>query len=234
MANERDAETVEQLNGLGQLAAGVGHHVINAFSAIVSNAEILRLIPDSPRPIDPVAIAEIIIQTAVDASGVARRLIDYSRTATATGEGPIDLPGLIGEVVAHQKEAGSPSIHWAVEAQAVPSLPGNPIQLVAMLSHIFQNARESLPASGGSIQVTTRQDARGWILVEIRDTGQGMSQRQVERAVEPFFTTKSGHFGVGLSIANGIWRRHKGTLAILSQQGQGTTVRLGIEPPRSG
>ncbi len=54
-----------------------------------------------------------------------------------------------------------------------------------------------------------------------------------ERAVEPFFTTKSGHAGVGLSIANGIWRRHRGTLALQSQTGEGTRVRLCVEPDRS-
>jgi signal transduction histidine kinase len=107
------------------------------------------------------------------------------------------------------------------------------VQLVAVLTHLLANAREALPPTGGSISVAVGRDEGGWIFVEVRDTGRGMSPQDVERAVEPFFTTKAGHLGVGLSIANGIWRRHKGTLAIRSQLGEGTRVRLKIEPPRS-
>jgi signal transduction histidine kinase len=70
-------------------------------------------------------------------------------------------------------------------------------------------------------------------VLEVRDTGHGIPHATVERAVEPFFTTKAGHFGVGLSIANGIWRRHRGTLALRSQAGEGTTVRLCVEPDRA-
>lgn len=234
MANDPHADAVEQLNALGQLAAGVGHHVINAFSAVVSNAEILRLIPTSPKPIDPAAIAEIIIRTAVEASGVARRLIDYSRTATAIGEAQVELEKLVPGVVEFERLRSPSGIDWSVEASPVPLVPGNPVQLAAMLGHVLANAREALPSSGGSIKVVTGRDERGWGFVEVRDTGRGMSQQEVERAVEPFFTTKAGHLGVGLSIANGIWRRHKGTLSIRSQLGEGTRVRLGIEPPRTG
>ena len=49
-------------------------------------------------------------------------------------------------------------------------------------------------------------------MLELRDSGQGMDEATLVRAVEPFFSTKPGHLGVGLSIANGIWRRHRGTL----------------------
>jgi signal transduction histidine kinase len=233
MANDPHADAVEQLNALGQLAAGVGHHVINAFSAVVSNAEILRLNPHSPKPNDPAAIAEIIIRTAVEASGVARRLIDYSRAATAVGESQVELGKLVPGVVEAERLRSPAGLTWTIEANSVPAIPGNPVQIAAMLGHLLANAREALPASGGAIHVTIGRDDRGWVFVEVRDTGKGMSQHDVERAIEPFFTTKAGHLGVGLSIANGIWRRHKGTLAIRSQPGEGTRVRLGIEPPRS-
>ena len=85
---------------------------------------------------------------------------------------------------------------------------------------------------GGAISIarSTSVDSRGWGVLEIRDSGQGMEPEAQERATEPFFSTKSGHIGVGLSIANGIWRRHKGTLSIRSLPGEGTTLRLCVEP----
>ena len=58
-----------------------------------------------------------------------------------------------------------------------------------------------------------------------------MDGEVLRQAVEPFFSTKPAHLGVGLSIANGIWRRHRGTLSIRSQPGEGTAVRLCVMPP---
>lgn len=49
-------------------------------------------------------------------------------------------------------------------------------------------------------------------------------------SIEPFFTTKKGRLGIGLSIANGIWRRHRGTLALLTRPGEGVTVRMCVDP----
>jgi two-component system NtrC family sensor kinase len=233
MAHDQTSDATEQLNALGQLSAGVGHHVINAFSAVVSNAEILRLLKESDRPIDPVSLADTIIRTAVEASGVARRLIDYSRTATATGEAPVELDRLAAEVLEAEKARGPAHIDWISELLPVPTVPGSHIQLTAMLGHLIANAREALPPSGGSITLATGHDDRGWVVLEVHDTGRGMTPQEQERAVEPFFTTKAGHLGVGLSIANGIWRRHRGTLAIRSQLGEGTRVRLCIEPMRA-
>lgn len=225
-------EANEHLNALGQLAAGVGHHVINAFSAIVSNAEILRLLPDSPRSFDPTATADIIIQTALDASGVARRLIDYSRAATSTGDSMVCLATVAERVMSERKEDSSPGIDWEFRAAPVPPIPGSAIQIQVMLNHLIANAKEALSPRGGVIRLDVNHDERGWIVLDVRDDGVGMSARELERAIEPFFTAKPGHLGVGLSIANGIWRRHRGTLAIRSEPGSGTCVRLSIEPPR--
>jgi signal transduction histidine kinase len=99
-----------------------------------------------------------------------------------------------------------------------------------MVHLLLANAYEAMPRGQGDIAVTASTDARGWNVLEIRDSGAGMDPSTLERSVEPFFSTKPGHLGIGLSIANGIWRRHRGTLAIQSQPGEGTRVRLAVEP----
>lgn len=234
MSSAERTEVVEQLNDLGQLAAGVGHHVINAFSAIVSNAELLRLSAETPGGvIDPLAQAEAIIRTAVDASGVARRLIDYSRSATATGEACLELEKIVAEFVARESPRSPGGIEWITDLEPVPPIRGNPAQINTLLGHLIRNSLEAMPQAGGTIALRTGVDDRGWVVLEVRDTGMGMSSRVQERAVEPFFTTKIGHIGVGLSIANGIWRRHRGTLALQSRAGEGTRIRLCVEPDRS-
>ena len=77
MSDRDSTDRLELLVNLGHLSSGVGHHVINAFSAIVSNAELLRLNPTAVAPADRVALADTIIRAALEASHVARRLIDF-------------------------------------------------------------------------------------------------------------------------------------------------------------
>jgi two-component system, NtrC family, sensor kinase len=237
MADHDSGETIERLNDLGHLAAGVGHHVINAFSAIVSNAELLRLKPPLPAVIDPAALADTIIKTALEASTVARRLIDYTRPVTSTDPDRstleptmIALDQLVDDVVASEKEGAPAGVTWVAELAPIPPIRGHAFQLRSMLGHLIANAYEAMSPGGGTISVSTSTDARGWVVLELRDTGRGMDVETHVRAVEPFFSTKPGHLGVGLSIANGIWRRHRGTLSIRSQPGEGTQVRLCVEP----
>jgi two-component system, NtrC family, sensor kinase len=234
MAEDDKAQLIERLTDLGHLAGGVGHHVINAFCAIVSNAEILRLGQNGPGGVDPTAIADIIVKEAIEASGVARRLIDYSRSVTAIGGGLVSLDRLMALLVEAEQRAAPRQVHWSAALEPVPPILGHELQLLAMLRHLTANAYESLPAAGGTVTVSTALDERGWVKVEVKDTGKGMRPEVLERAVEPFFTTKPGHFGVGLSIANGIWRRHRGTLALHTAPGKGTTVRLCVEPAAIG
>lgn len=230
MAHDDDAETGERLTNLAHLSSAIGHHVINAYSAIVSNAEILRLTAKSPTPADPIVAANSIIKTAVEASTVARRLIDYTRPVTQIGEAKVSLDRLIAEVIDSCQSDSSSRIAWSASPSPVPPIRGHVAQLRAMLGHVIRNAEEAMPPSGGSISLSTSMDSRGWISLEIEDTGLGMSKEIQERAVEPFYTTKIGHMGVGLSIANGIWRRHRGTLALKSRTGEGTLVRLCVDP----
>jgi two-component system, NtrC family, sensor kinase len=236
--NDLDA-TVERLNNLGHLSAGVGHHVINAFSAIVSNAELLRLNPPLPQATDPAVLAEMIVQTALEAATVARRLIDYTRPLTsidpqqaAFEPSAIALDQLVAEVVAEEKAVGPAAVRWHTELEPIPAIRGHALQLRAMLRHLIANAYDAMPERRGSIILSTATDSRGWVVLEMRDAGQGMDEGTLIRATEPFFSTRPGHLGVGLSIANGIWRRHRGTLSIRSKPTEGTQVRLCVEPSR--
>ena len=217
---------------MGHLASGVGHHVINAFSAIVSNAELLRIkLAAGASPIDPVAIADMIIDTALEASTVARRLIDFTRPLTTIGQERVELDRLVADFVEARRGEDAGGMAWTTHLDPVPPIRGQAGHLESMLDLLVANAREAMESSlEKAISFSTTLDSRGWVMLEVRDTGRGMGPEILEQAVEPFFSTKSGHLGVGLSIANGIWRRHRGTLSLKSQPGEGTTLRLCVEP----
>jgi signal transduction histidine kinase len=228
--NPEDAP--ELLNDLGHLSSGIGHHVINAFSAIVSNAELLRIkLAPTSTPIDPEAIADIIIDTALAASTVARRLIDYTRPMTSIGSDKVQLDRIVADFVATRR-AADPEIRWLTQIDPVPPVLGLEDHLNSMLDRLVANSIEAMEAGQGAkeISLSTSVDSRGWVMLEIRDSGRGMAPEVLEQAIEPFFSTKSGRLGVGLSIANGIWRRHRGTLSLRSQPGEGTVARLCVEP----
>jgi CheY-like chemotaxis protein len=93
------------------------------------------------------------------------------------------------------------------------------------LANLILNAAEAMPR-GGTITATTRADGAS-VIVEIKDTGEGMSHDVLVKCLEPFFSTKGVEgTGMGLTIVNNVIRRHGGTLDFKTEKGQGTTVIL--------
>ena len=176
---------------------------------------------------------------ALDGSSLARNLADFSRKATALGAGEaadeiVDLNRLVNDRIDDQKRRPGPKTEWIVDLAPSAQLAGKASHLRVMLDHLLQNARESLPAKGGAITVSTAVDANGWLVLEIRDDGAGMPTEIQERALEPFFSTKPGRLGLGLALARGVWRRHQGAFSIETTPGRGTLIRLSRPPePRS-
>jgi two-component system, NtrC family, sensor kinase len=228
----------KKLGELAYLCSSVSHHVINAFSSIVSNAEIIRA--QSGGASDRSELEQsgsAIVETALDASQVARKLIDWARRAAAVaglaegGELPVvDLNGLIREKLEAEQSLASARVDWVLNLGSIAPIPGDAGALSAMLGYLLQNAREALPDGAGTIEVSTSIDSRNRLVVAIRDTGCGMSPDVLKRATEPFFSTKPDRAGIGLTIAQGIWRRHRGSLSIDSHPGSGATIRLSIGP----
>src|SRR4051812_23897157 len=163
MSGNESTEALERLINLGHLSSGVGHHVINAFSAIVSNAELLRLEPPMTSPTDPAVLAETIIQTALEAATVARRLIDYTRPVTSTEPDraafqtdAVSLDRIAADVVEAEASRADGEIEWETALAPVPPVRGHEAQLRAMLAHLIQNSREAMnPRKRGKIRLST-------------------------------------------------------------------------------
>lgn len=233
-----EPDEAERLKELGHLAAAVGHHVINAFSAVVSNAELIRSQTQWPNRdhAELAALASAIVENALGASHVPRRLIDFTRRFTSPGFDQkadpvvlIDLNRLLEETADAHKADGDSGLEWTLNLEPIPMIRGSAVQIRSLLGYLIQNAREAMPRGSGRITFSTQVDERNWVILEVRDTGGGMTPEVLKRATEPFFTTKSGRSGIGLTVAHGIWRRHRGALSIESQPGEGTLIRLAVE-----
>lgn len=115
----------------------------------------------------------------------------------------------------------------------LPHITGNPRRVEQVIVGLLQNACDALDArdGGGSMGISTSTtDDNTTVIVEICDQGIGMTTEQLSRAMDPFYTTKrdSGGTGLGLSVSLGIIRDHRGELALESESGKGTTVRITI------
>lgn len=103
-------------------------------------------------------------------------------------------------------------------------------QISQVLWNLLVNAVQAMP-SGGELRVATRIAEEGWLNLSVRDTGVGMSSEVVEKALQPFFTTKTSGTGLGLATAKEIVSWHGGRLVIESEEGKGTEVTVQLPLP---
>ncbi|GFP26409.1 hypothetical protein HKBW3S25_01902, partial [Candidatus Hakubella thermalkaliphila] len=116
-------------------------------------------------------------------------------------------------------------IHLEKEADPdLPFLKGDPDKIGQVFLNLVINAVEAMP-EGGTLNICTRNTGQH-ILVEIADTGQGISQEMKEKIFLPFVTTKKGGLGLGLPIVRRIVEEHKGEISVDGQEGHGTTFRV--------
>ena len=211
----------------GHIASAVMHSVINHISAIVSQAEMLKARrPGGEEMIDR---ADAIIRSALVGSAMARRLSEYSRTLSNSDLVDVDLDALIAERVRARRASAPPGVELKADLVARCVFPGDSARLELMLDCLIDNAFEALADGrrrGGLVVVSTRIDSRGWLELDVRDDGPGMTPDVLEYALEPFFSTKDDHAGIGLPLARSLWRRHRGAFSIDAPEGKGTRVRL--------
>jgi CheY-like chemotaxis protein len=157
----------------------------------------------------------------------------FARTrAPDEGLQSIQLDALVAEAVAltqprwkDQALGQGHQIAVQTDLGPVPPILGNPADIREALTNLIFNAVDALPQVGRITLRTRAEDAH--VLLDVSDTGTGMSDEVRQRCLEPFFSTKGEHgTGLGLAMVYGIIQRHDGTLDVVSAPGQGTTFHL--------
>jgi signal transduction histidine kinase len=216
----------EKLASLGLLAAGVAHEIRNPLTALKARLYMLkrRLRPDAPEHLD----ADVIDSELDRLARIVRQFLQFARPADPV-LAPVRLADCIQEVSTLLgpaiRERGTdlqlgldPSVHVAADAE----------QLKQVLINLIQNAAEATPP-GGLIRVRTSREGsqagdktQPLALIEIEDTGKGISASLQDRLFDPFFSTKEGGTGLGLSIAARIVEKHGGAIRFQSRENIGT------------
>ena len=231
-AAQRQVVQQERLSAFGEMAGGVVHDFSNALMSVIGYSEML--LSNATARADEATTLEYlrIINTAGrDGAHVVSRLRDFYRPRGAADLfEPLELSEIVLQSVAlvrpHCAKRGSDkAVSFQTELDGETLAAGIGAELREVLTNLILNALDAIPAAG-VITLRTRQKD-GEAIVEVIDTGSGMTPDVRERCLEPFFTTKDDHgTGLGLAMVFGIIKRHQGTLEIDSEPGQGTTFRI--------
>ncbi len=230
----------ERLHALGTMASGVAHDFNNALSPIMGFSEMLlnhpEMLDDKERVMHYLTTVNI---AARDAANVVRHLREFYRPREANENfQPVDLNQLVGGTISltqpkwkNQAQAKGIAICLKKDLQHIPLIAGVEAELREVLTNLIFNSVDSMP-DGGTITLRTCTDGVH-VTLEVIDTGMGMTEEVRQRCLEPFFSTKGeGGTGLGLAMAYGIIQRHSGTIAIESELGVGTTVRIRLPLPK--
>ncbi|MFH1024544.1 MAG: ATP-binding protein [Planctomycetota bacterium] len=227
-AAQKHLIVAERLAALGTLAAGVAHEINNPLSGMMNAARRLRdLPPGDPKAAEYVAL---IGEGLERIEGTVRRMLRFSRRDIQPQ--PVDLrevaAGAAG-FLRHRLEARRVRFECRIPEDL--RVFGDPRELEQVFLNLLGNAADAV-AEGGRVEVEGeivppgpgRRSAR----VIVRDDGAGMTPEALEHAFDPFFTTKpeGKGTGLGLSIVHTIITEHGGTVALESEAGKGTTVRI--------
>ncbi|WP_005033903.1 two-component system sensor histidine kinase NtrB [Holophaga foetida] len=238
---ERRLMQSEKLESLGVLAGGVAHDFNNLLMAMVGNLDLLTLqLPqDSPCR----GSIERCMAAAQKATRLTGQMLACSGTRPACSK-PVELSSLLEENESLLREVVPPQVRLILEGRKrLRPVMGDASQLLQIALTLVTNAVEAIGAQSGVVNVRCYErylrgddlakslieatPREGWyVLLEVEDTGCGMSPEIQNRLLDPFFTTKFFGRGLGLPAAMGIIRGHQGAVLLDSELDRGTLVQV--------
>jgi PAS domain S-box-containing protein len=224
----------QKLEAVGQLTSGVAHDFNNLLTGVLGNLELLERRLKSAESLRRLRAARL---AAERGARLTHQLLAFSRKQRLAPT-PLDLNRLVSEAsdMLFRTIGVTVRIETVLTDGLWPALV-DPTQIELVLLNLAINARDAMP-EGGRLTIRTANVSRGeappdlapadYVLISVSDTGEGMSEEVLRRAVEPFFTTKEPGrgSGLGLSMVHGVATQSGGGLHIDSRLGRGTIVNV--------
>jgi two-component system cell cycle sensor histidine kinase/response regulator CckA len=237
VALAQDVTERRQLEAVGHLAGGVAHDFNNLLTIISGYGDLLL---DSLAVQDPLREFVEEIRKAGDRSAaLTRQLLAFSRKQVLAPR-TVDLNGIVLDTEKMLRRVIGEDVELRTSLHSpLGSVEADPGQLEQALLNLAVNARDAMP-QGGTLTIATKNTDVGdetphpgfpigpYVVLEISDSGTGMSQEVKRHLFEPFFTTKGPGKGTGLGLAvvHGFVKQSGGHVAVHSEQGLGTTFRI--------
>ncbi len=218
---EREIQQAEKMALLGELAAGAAHEIKNPLAAIKGFVQLLGRDLTGPKArYLRIVSGEIDRMTRIleDLLLMARPQPDLAKS--------FDPNSVVGDTwEAWREQSSALGVDLGVSLSgSVPYVRGEDSQIKQVLYNLVSNALDATGA-GGNIVLSTRA-CQGWAVITVRDDGKGIPPSQIQAIFNPFFTTKEGGTGLGLSVSYGIIQAHQGKMDVESSPGQGTAVTV--------
>ncbi|MEA2933451.1 MAG: hypothetical protein QOD74_97 [Variibacter sp.] len=227
----------QKMEAIGQLTGGIAHDFNNLLAVVLGNLELARKrLPADDRKLRP--LLENSVQAAQRGASLTQRMLAFARRQELK-IGPVDVADLIRNMTDLLQSSIGPT--FRIETRFPLGLPpalGDPNQLELAILNLAVNARDAMPG-GGTIVLEARPlvvaesapgrlKAGNYLCISVTDTGEGMDEETLARAIDPFFTTKGvgRGTGLGLSMIHGFAEQADGRLVLKSRKGEGTTAEI--------
>ena len=224
----------QKMEAVGQLVSGLAHDFNNVLGAVVAAFDMIGRRSDEPERVSRFADAGM--EAANRGAKLTSQLLAFSRKQRMELT-PLRVCDIIEDMRDLLQRTLGPLVELELGLNPGPvSVLADPTQVEMTILNLALNARDAMP-NGGRLYIGTRLRCIGsdpelapgeYVELEVRDTGDGMDEDTLRRAIDPFFTTKPVGKGTGLGLAQvyGSARQAGGTVRIESKPGEGTTVRV--------
>lgn len=235
----------QRMENLGRLAGGIAHDLNNVLAPIMMGVELLR---ERHEDADSLSTLATLKSCTKRGANLVKQILMFARGAEGRRV-TVQPERLIVEMEKILRRTFSKSIQIATDVAAdLWNVSADPTQLEQVLMNLCVNARDAMP-DGGSLTITagnrTYDSQSGipaeakeepYVVIEVRDTGEGIPPENLNKIFDPFFTTKQpgAGTGLGLSTVNAIVKSHGGFVTVESTVKAGTTFRVHLPALRGG
>ncbi|MBL8833038.1 MAG: PAS domain S-box protein [Rhodospirillales bacterium] len=246
-STERQLRQAQKMEAVGNLTGGMAHDFNNLLSIVIGNVDLLL----SNEALDPetAELAREALDAALRGASLTQRLLAFARRQPLQPE-RIEIDDLIANLARLLRRTVGEDIDLRIsEGESVWPVVVDPAQLEASIVNLVNNARDAMP-DGGTLSIATRNRildedyaslnpgvaAGDYAMIEVSDSGTGMTRETMNSIFEPFFTTKEQGkgSGLGLSMVFGFMKQSGGHIGVYSEVGVGTTFRLYLPRATSG
>lgn len=219
----------EKMAALGTLAGGIAHEINNPLAGILAFVQlVMRQLGENHPSTDDLKEIEA---AAVRCKKIVAHLLDFSRQDITEKKEDIQLAHVIKKSLSFirlQAKQYQAEVKWHV-SDDLPLIHGEVTQMEQVILNLTSNALHAMENRQGTLTISAFSDAqKSYVNLQIKDTGEGIEKRLIDRIFDPYFTTKDQGkgTGLGLAICYKIIQEHGGRVDVQSEVGQGATVTV--------
>ncbi|MCP5051846.1 MAG: response regulator [bacterium] len=236
-------EESQKMEAIGTLAGGIAHDFNNILAAIIGYSEMILDIVAPGK--NESAMIQKVLKAGYRAADLTQQILTFSRPGTGERK-PLQIHRVVKEALNLLLATIPTNIRiWQDLDPRCGSVMADPTQIHQVIMNLCTNSYHAMSKEGGTLGVTLHRvdfapagvfknstipdtPAEAYIRLQISDSGHGMDEETLERVFNPYFTTKKKGegTGLGLSVVDGIIKRHNGAITVKSEPDQGTVFQV--------